>query len=196
MVARSRRCPASSIIRSRLAGPSRRTRCARPSRARAGAGPQLAGGGAKVRGQPVPFLAQPGAVGFQGGDPGSSLFPEVLHQARGIGAGLRELAAHAVGLPFGPAAQFVPFPGGIGQSLGDGLPRVSAHPVKLAAHLGLGGARPVRLAAGLLRLGGSMPDGLIPLADRRGDLLVGGPPFRFKLGHVPGAKARRRPGSR
>ena len=70
-----------------------------------------------------------------------------------------------VGLPFGPAAQFVPFPGGTGQRLGDGLPRISAHPVKLAAHLGLGGARPVRLAAGLLSLGGSTPDGVIPLAD-------------------------------
>ena len=148
MVARSRRCPASSIIRSRLAGPSRRTRCARPPRA-GPAPPRRPGGGAKVCGQPVPFLAQPGAVGFQGADPGSSVFPDGVRQLRGVGAGLLELGRSPSACRSAQARSSSRSRAASIESLGDGLPGVGAHPVKFAAHLGLGGTRPFRLAAGL-----------------------------------------------
>ena len=191
MVARSRRCPASSIIRSRLAGPSRRTGCARPPRA-GPAPPRRRAAARRSAASRSRSSRSPAAVGFQGADPGSSLFPEATGLLRGVAAGLLELHPQPVGLPFRPGADLIAFTGGIGESLGDGLPGVGAHPVKFAAHPGLGGTRPFRLAAGRLRLGGSVRDGLVPLADGRGDLLIGCLPGRLQLGHVPGAKARRR----
>ena len=200
IAARSRRCAASSIIRSRLVGPTRRAR--RACRSPAGLALPYRGWRAKFGGQPVPLLTQPGTVGFQAGDPGSTVLPDLLNprcrlladlpgHPAGILTGLRKLGPHAVRLPFGLRAQFLPFPGSIGQRVGDRLPGIGADPVQFGADFGLRGARPVRLAAGLLRLGGSMFNGFVSLADGQGDLLVGCPPDRFQLGQVPGAKARR-----
>lgn len=143
------------------------------------AAPRLARGGAKFPGQPVPFLSQPGTVGFQGGDPRGGVLTDLSDQAVGILAGLRKLGSHAACLPFGPGAHLIPLAGSIGQSLGDGLAGVGPDPVQLGADFGLGGARPFRLTTGLLRLGGGVLDGLIPLADRQGDLFIGCPPDRF-----------------
>ena len=162
--------------------------------------------GADLGGQTVPFGPQPGPVGFQPGDPGGTVLPDLPNQVSGVVAGLLKLGPQPVDLPVGPGpdlialpcrpgepvtfaaqlgadllgcrhvrrgavadlpgqppgilaglgkrgAQFLPLPGLTGQGLRDGLPRIGADPVQFGADLDLGGACPVRLAAGLLGLG-------------------------------------------
>ena len=78
-----------------------------------------------------------------------SLVPDVLHQAGGIGRACCKLGAQAVGLPSAQARSSSRSRAASASAWVTVWLRIGPHPVELAADLGLGGARPVRLVAGL-----------------------------------------------
>ena len=168
-------------------------RAARPAGSRRAAACRAGGGGAKVGGEPVPFLAQPGAVGFQGARSGPQRLPGAC-PAR-CAASSRTCSScgpQPAGLPFRPGADLIAFPGRIGQGLGDGLPRRRPVPGQVRRARSASAAR----ARSASPRAASAWAAACPTASSRWPmaaviLLVGCLPDRLQLGHVPGAKARR-----